>query len=122
MKSILSLTVFLFLVCASIPTFADTGAYQQDLTGQDWCTSSSQEKLAFLYGVSSVVAIEQLIAQKEGKNPSVFVRSWTSAFGRMTLPDLQKKLDTWYAAHPEAAKKQVFEVLWDEFMRPQNVK
>ena len=32
--------------------------------------------------------------------------------------NIQKKLDAWYAAHPDQANREVFDVLWYEFMVP----
>lgn len=89
-----------------------------DLTGVQWKLSTSSEKLAFLYGVSSTVAIEQLIAEKQGVSASPFVKAWMTAFGDTSWKDIQKCLDDWYAAHPDDSKRSVFEVLWYEFMAP----
>lgn len=89
-----------------------------DVTGTQWSQSTQNEKLAFLYGASSIIAIEQLIAQEQGKAPSPFVKAWVSAFKDTRWLDLQKKLDDWYAKHPEQAKRHVFDVLWFEFMVP----
>ncbi|MEG2140291.1 MAG: hypothetical protein RRY20_05835 [Bilophila sp.] len=89
-----------------------------DVTGTQWGQSTKNEKLAFLYGASSIVAIEHLIAQKQGQPPSPFVSAWMAAFKDTRWMDLQGKLDAWYAAHPEQANRQVFDVLWFEFMTP----
>ena len=89
-----------------------------ELTGVEWIQSSQNEKLAFLYGVSNVVAIEQLVAEKQGSAPSPFVRAWLKAFDAVTLKQLQALLDDWYASHPEDADRQVFDVLWWEYMLP----
>ena len=89
-----------------------------ELTGQEWMQSSKNEKLAFLYGASSVVAIENMIAQKEGKAPTLFVQAWSNAFNSMSWTGLMDKLDAWYLTHPESQKRHVFDVLWNEFMAP----
>lgn len=66
----LSLVLAAFLVLGiSLSASAYTGS-GLDLTGREWAHSSQSEKLAFLYGASSVVAIEQLIAQQQGTPPS----------------------------------------------------
>ena len=89
-----------------------------DLTGTEWVKFSQGEKLAFLYGVSSVVAIEQLVAERQGTAPSPFVRAWGKAFNDISWLELQKLLDDWYAAHPADKGRQVFDVLWWEYMLP----
>lgn len=38
--------------------------FAMDSTGRHWLQSSQNEKLAFLYGASNTIAIEQLIAQQ----------------------------------------------------------
>ena len=53
-----------------------------DFTGNEWQRSSTSEKLAFLYGVSSTVAIEHLVAERQGTEESVFVAAWLKAFGK----------------------------------------
>ena len=105
------------LVCAlCLPSAAAQST--ADLTGKHWLQSSQNEKLAFLYGASNIIAIEQLIAQKQGTKASPFVTAWITAFGDTNWTDIQKKLDAWYAAHPDQANREVFDVLWYEFMVP----
>ena len=105
------------LVCAlCLPAVAAQPA--TDLTGKHWLQSSQNEKLAFLYGASNIIAIEQLIAQQQGTQASPFVTAWIKAFGNTNWTDIQKKLDAWYAAHQDQANREVFDVLWYEFMVP----
>ena len=91
------------LVCAlCLPAVAAQSA--TDLTGKHWLQSSQNEKLAFLYGASNIIAIEQLIAQQQGTQASPFVTAWIKAFGNTNWPD--------------QANREVFDVLWYEFMVP----
>ena len=111
------LILALALVCSlSLPALSASAV--GDLTGQQWQASTPNEKLAFLYGASSIVAIEQLLAQKKGEQPSLFVGAWIKAFNNSNWMDLKDKLDAWYAAHPDQNNRQVFDVLWHEFMVP----
>ena len=71
-----------------------------------------------MYGASNIIAIEQLIAQQQGTQASPFVTAWIKAFGNTNWTDIQKKLDAWYAAHQDQANREVFDVLWYEFMVP----
>ena len=108
------------LVCGlALPAFAAKST-APDLTGQHWQQSTQNEKLAFLYGASNIIAIEQLIAEKQGTKPSPFVEAWVKAFGNSNWSEIQQKLDAWYAAHPDKANREVFDVLWFEFMAPAN--
>lgn len=106
------------LVCGlSMPALA-ANSEVPDLDGYHWQHSERGEKLAFLYGASSVVAIDQLIATKQGTEPSLFVVAWMEAFGNSSLRQVQEKIDAWYGAHPEESNRGVFDVLWYEFMAP----
>ena len=106
------------LLCGlAVPALADT-AKPADFTGEEWRLSTTSEKLAFLYGVSSTVAIEHLVAERQGTEASPFVSAWMKAFGNESWTQIQKKLDSWYAAHPAELNRSVFDVLWYEFMAP----
>ena len=79
------------LVCAlCLPAVAAQSA--TDLTGKHWLQSSQNEKLAFLYGASNIIAIEQLIAQQQGTQASPFVTAWIKAFGNTNWTDIAKSL------------------------------
>ena len=111
------LCMALLLCAAAIPAPLAL-ASPADLTGVQWKLSNASEKLAFLYGVSSTVAIEHLVAEKQGVADSPFVKAWMTAFGDASWKEIQKCLDEWYAAHPDESERSVFEVLWYEFMAP----
>lgn len=106
------------LACGVTVSASEVQASPADLTGVQWKLSTSSEKLAFLYGVSSTVAIEQLVADKQGVTASPFVSAWMKAFGNESWKQIQKKLDDWYASHPSESERSVFDVLWYEFMAP----
>ena len=106
------------LVCGLTMPAVAVGPAVPDLTGNHWQHSAKNEKLAFLYGASSIVVIDQLIAQRQGVEPSRFVAAWMKAFGDSSLTQVQERLDAWYAGHPEQVDRGVFDVLWHEFMAP----
>lgn len=113
----------LFVVAACIVLvstyFAWAAAPQPaELTGEQWVQSSSAEKRSFLYGAASIVAIEKIGAQRTGNPASFFVESWENAFKDATIPQIQQKLDAWYAEHPDQKNRHVFEVIWYELIRP----
>lgn len=117
-RSCLSVLLVTFLVLGfglTAHAYEGTGL---DLTGTEWQKSSQGEKLAFLYGASSVVAIEQLIADRQGTSPSPFVQAWGKAFNNLSWIELQQLVDKWYAEHPNDSGRQVFDVLWWEYMLP----
>lgn len=88
-----------------------------DLTGKDWLQSTQNERLAFIYGVSNVVAIEQLIADKANVKPSIFVISWMGKFKNNDWQSIEQLVTDWYAENPTEAHRGVFDVLWYEFLQ-----
>ncbi|MEI3479299.1 MAG: hypothetical protein V8Q84_09595 [Bilophila sp.] len=120
MARLYKLLVAMVLVCGlALPAVAAQTSVP-DLTGRHWMQSTLNEKLAFLYGASNVIAVEQVIAQKRGVEPSPFVSGWIKAFGNTNWTKIQKDLDAWYATHPADANRDVFEVLWTQFIVPAN--
>lgn len=112
-----SLVVAAVLICGACLPVAAAGN-NIDLTGKQWLDSSRNEKLAFLYGASSIVAIESMIADKAGREPSVFVRAWVNTFKDTSWSDLEAKLNAWYVSHPRQQDRHVLDVLWNEFLAP----
>lgn len=107
----------LCLICAlALPAGAETTV--RDITGQQWAQSTKAEKLSFLYGASSVVAIEKAAADRGGREPSLFVTRWMDAFGGKTLSRIEGEIDTWYAEHPREHNRHVFDVIWYELIGP----
>lgn len=116
-KRVCSLVLAALLACGAClsASAAESGL---DLTGAQWLDSARGEKLAFLYGASSIVAIESMIAERAGREPSVFVQAWVKAFRDTSWPEIEGKLDAWYAAHPGQRDRHVLDVLWKEFLAP----
>lgn len=118
MKRYILMMCSLFFALYLTTTIVVANHAKCDLTGHDWEKSSTNEKLSFLYGVSSVVVIEQEIAHKEGRKPSLFVQKWIKTFKDDTWMNIQYKIDKWYKEHPTQKNKDVLWVLWYEFMAP----
>ena len=106
------------VVCSLSFPAAAAPVSPDELTGAQWKLSTNTEKLAFLYGASNIVAIEHLVAEKQGNPPSPFVSAWLRTFGDSSWTQIQKLLDDWYAEHPGEVERPVFDVLWYEFMAP----
>lgn len=111
-----SFRIFLLSGLVLMMCFASAAAAEID--GKRWDASTQQEKLAFLYGASSVVAIEVAVGEKSSDKPSIFVQKWMSTFGNDDIMAICAKLDAWYASHPDQQNRHVFDVLWYEFMAP----
>lgn len=88
-----------------------------EVTGTVWMKSTQQEKLAFLVGAGSAVAIENHVDSKNGA-PSKFVKGWIDAFGDETWSEVATRVDKYYSAHPDMNERLVMDVLWKELIMP----
>ena len=93
-----------------------------EIDGWAWLESARPEKLAFIYGASSVVAIEKEVSVQANKQASAFVQGWMRAFGDLTPEQVCGLLDDWYAKHPQDVKRNVYDVLWYEYIAPRKAK
>ena len=113
--------IFIVMACLfAMGSFSAWAANGQpaELTGKQWVQSSDEEKLSFLYGASSIVAIEEAGAMKARKPASRFVQGWMDTFRNATLPEMKLQIDAWYAAHPDQQDRHVLSVLWYELIEP----
>lgn len=113
----ISIAMACLLVMGSFTAWAGS-AQPEELTGKQWVLSSTAEKLSFLYGASSIIAIEDMGAMKAQKPASRFVKGWMKAFKNTTLPEMQSQIDAWYAAHPDQQDRHVLSVIWYELIEP----
>ncbi len=119
MRKLSALVVALLTACmlflAGNPAMA---AGKGELTGTLWQESTQNEKMALIYGMASVIAIEQTIADRQKAKPTPFVACWIKAFGNTSPKAIVEKIDSWYAAHPGEQEREVFNVLWYELIVP----
>ena len=73
------------LICGLTIPALEAKAGPADLTSKAWTVSTTSEKLAFLYGVSSTVAIEQLVADRQKTEPSPFAAGLDQGFRQSEL-------------------------------------
>ena len=122
--------VFLMVAAVLLTSFQPTPALAKSdsdsakqslrITGQGWKATSENEKLAFLYGATGVIAIEHIIADEENRKPSVFAIGWENALGDKSLRQLMNEIDAWYAKNPGQEQRNLFDVLWYEFIQPRS--
>lgn len=120
--------VFLMIAAVLLTSFqpapalanSDPAKQSMRVNGREWKLSSDNEKLAFLYGVTGVIAIEHVIANEEKRKPSVFAIGWENALGAKSLQELKAEIDVWYAQNPGQEQRNLFDVLWYEFIQPRS--
>ena len=137
-KSVLSLGLVLALVLACAPVRAAEAAAAsavphnnpvEQLTGAVWQKTTETDKAAFLLGVESAITVEYFVngkimekAAKTGKKPtstlSPFEKGWMKAFDNVNRADINKLVDSWYAANPDKLDRPVMGVIWYELITP----
>jgi hypothetical protein len=94
------------------------------VTGRHWAQSSSEEKLAFVNGMVTIVELEkeaQGLAKPGAENPGLN-DGWVSGLAGLRLEDIVGKLDAYYREHSKQADRPVVEVLWNEVAVPNMAK
>jgi hypothetical protein len=115
--------VMVLLVFLAAPALAqEKEKIVPDVTGKVWDESSDREKLAFLLGACSVVAIEHHIAAKHDAQATRFVKEWVNVLRDKKLVDLRQDIDDYYAANPAKTDRLVFDVIWHDLIVPQTAK
>lgn len=114
-RHVMTLAVAVGLVLAASGGLLAAQPDVPDVTGTVWMKSTQQEKLAFLVGAGSAVAIESHIDAKNGA-PSKFTTGWIDAFGDETWSDVAARVDKYYSAHPDMTDRLVMDVLWKDLI------
>ena len=86
---------------------------------EHWRNSSRDEKLAFLFGFSSLLELEK---EWQGSKPlpikQSIVGSWVRGLDGVTLGQMCDAIDRYAAQHPEEGAISVLEVLGSIYVRP----
>ena len=116
------------LLCAIVlPVWPADGAEPAsvgNLNGYVWMDSSDMEKLSFLLGVESAIAMEMALAEEEQKalgTPvplSAFQEGWLTAFANTPRQIIAERVTRFYTFEPSQKKRHVFDVIWTEMIVP----
>ena len=132
MRKILGMVVLVLALCVCQAHAKETTVSKTPiLTGEIWLKTSSDEKLAFLFGVDTVIAIEYTIEvdlrerKTDGANPrrrhpvlSRFERGWLRALKDVPRKELIATIDTWYQQHEDSLDRPVMDFIWRDIIEP----
>jgi hypothetical protein len=92
------------------------------LRGDVWQIMSDDEKVAFLWGATQVVVVEQALMDHmpELKVENFSAKVVEGAADR-TMNETVSIIDNFYAANPDKIEVSVMRVIWDEMIKP-NIK
>ena len=109
------------LMASTIPCFAQAQTMDHsgpDLDGFVWLMSSDDEKKSFLFGAGNAVAMEYHIRVGHGEEPSLFVKGWVEALQDVSWSELASRVDDFYDKNPDHKNLHVFQVIWNEVIKP----
>jgi hypothetical protein len=89
------------------------------LKGDLWTTASRDSKIAFVWGVCSMIEVERIAMEM---TPAIKVRnvSAVAAEGLKSLPmnDIVRTVDEYYKANPANLDVPVLQIIWDKMVLP----
>ncbi|MGK9165076.1 hypothetical protein KXR53_02195 [Inquilinus limosus] len=82
------------------------------VTGDHWIKASEAEKKAFLVGAANIISVEYELRRDDRRRaqPGV-VDDLIIGLQPMSLADISKAIDDYYAAHPDQVSRAVVEVI-----------
>lgn len=90
------------------------------LTLQHWQESPRNEKLAFLFGMASMIELEK---EWQGKNPVPISKSlnstWVRSLAGVSLSEMLAALDSYAKENPTLAQMCVLEAIGRIYVRPE---
>jgi hypothetical protein len=87
--------------------------------GNDWNTSSENERKAYLVGISNMISVGNAYdIKKIPGEDRTFMRQAYLGLGRTTIPEAIQHIDAWYRSNPERLDVPVLSVLWIDIVKP----
>lgn len=81
------------------------------VTGQHWTKASDAEKKAFLVGAANVISVEYELRKDDRRTRPGMINALITKLQPMSLADISKAVDEYYAAHPDQVSRAVVEVI-----------
>lgn len=94
------------------------------LNGYAWMDSDNSNKLSFLLGVETAMAMEMALDQEQQKATgkpvglSPFQQGWMAAFPNTPRQTIVDRIDTFYTTNPSQKNRHVFDVIWEQMLVP----
>ena len=81
------------------------------VTGEHWTKASEAEKKAFLVGAANVISIQYELRKNDRRPQPDMINALVTNLQPMSLTDISKGIDDYYAAHPDQVSRAVVEVI-----------
>jgi hypothetical protein len=97
-------------------------AAQKVLTGKTWVQMTHEQKVAYIWGASDVVDIEQelmdIYPELRVQNLSFKAVEASKSGREYSINEMIAMVDNWYNANPDKREMAVIEVIWDLMIKP----
>lgn len=107
---------------AAAPAVANAQAaapQQRFANGNDWTGASVEERRAFVFGIANAVSVG--IGWDERHVPAgqtTFARRAGAGLSGVSLGEVVRRIDAWYAANPGKLDTPVVAVMWLDIAKP----
>ncbi|MGO1077310.1 hypothetical protein [Inquilinus sp. CA228] len=81
------------------------------VTGEHWSKASEAEKKAFLVGAANVISVEYELRKDDRRARPGMINALITKLEPMSLTDISRGVDDYYAAHPDQLSRAVVEVI-----------
>lgn len=81
------------------------------VTGEHWTKAADAEKKAFLVGAANVISVEYELRKDDRRIRPGMINALITKLQPMSLTDISKGVDDYYAAHPDQLSRAVVEVI-----------
>ncbi|WP_395678226.1 hypothetical protein [Inquilinus sp.] len=81
------------------------------VTGEHWTKASDSEKKAFLVGAANVISVEYELRKNDRRARPGMINALITKLQPMSLTDISKAVDDYYAGHPDQVSRAVIEVI-----------
>jgi hypothetical protein len=85
------------------------------ITGNQWMSSSTDERRAFLAGAVNMIMLESAYAKKNNLPLPPASAALTRGADTVRLADVESRITQWYEANPGSLSKPVMVLMWQEF-------
>jgi hypothetical protein len=137
-RKLIRICFSIFLCCCAVivtDAFSQTGkeaavvekgmqSYMPILKGTQWLKMDPNSKVAFIWGVAHVIAVEQVLMdeipelKRDGFVAKVFEARAAKGGTGMTMNSAVSLIDQHYKDHPDQLDVSVMQVIWNVMVRP----
>ncbi|MBZ0159331.1 hypothetical protein [Candidatus Methylomirabilis sp.] len=90
----------------------------QLLTGQLWQTMSPDAKVAFVWGIGSLVEYERAQVGASSMGTKSFIPFLVKGLKGKSIDEVVRLIDTYYQAHPDQIQRPVLDVIFQAVVLP----